>query len=63
MNYSHGQSLSQNPLQAYYAIPCGKTMPSRDYNTDFSFFMFYNKFDKVNEEHKLEIKCECNGMR
>ena len=36
-------------------------MPSRDYNTDFSFFMFYKTLKKVTKEHQLEIKCECNS--
>lgn len=58
---AHGQKLSQNPLQAYYAIPCRETRPTRKYDTDFKFFTFYKSLKKATEEHQVKIICDCNS--
>ena len=57
---AQGQKLSQNPLQAYYAIPCRETIPSRLYDTDFKFFTFYKSLKKATKEHQVKISCECD---
>lgn len=59
-HHAHGQKLSQNPLQAYYAIPCRETIPLRKYDTDFKFFTFYKSLKKATKEHQVKISCECN---
>lgn len=58
---AQGQELSQNPLQAYYAIPCRETIPSRLYDTEFKFFTFYKSLKKATKEHQVKISCECDS--
>jgi len=57
---AHHQILSQNPLQAYYAIPCRETKPTRNYDTDFKFFTFYKSLKKAMKEHQVKISCDCD---
>ena len=57
----HVRRLSQNPLQAYYAIPPEERHRLRVHGTDFSYFKFYKTLKKLTKEYQLDISCECDS--